>query len=454
MLTVSGARGVVGETMTPEVATRLAAAFAAHLADRPRGPAPVVCIGRDSRPSGAALAAAARAGLAAAGARVIDLGLVATPTAAIAAIRHRADGAIVVTASHNPAPWNGLKFIADGAALPPGDVAAVYRRFHDRATPPARAASVLAPEADAAAPALHVERVLDEVDLAAIRRRRFAVVLDSINGAGGPAGRLLLEALGGAVTHLNAEPTGRFAHEPEPIEANLGGLTEAVRRVGADVGFAQDPDADRLAIVDERGRYIGEECTLVLAAQRILDRADPRREVVLATNLSTSRMIDDVAAARGRARVVRSAVGEANVACAMRESGAIVGGEGNGGVILPSLSYVRDSLAAIALVLDLLAAGNRPLGAIVDALPRYVMVKRKIDAPGGGAIAPALSRLADALARRGARVDRADGVRADFADGWMHVRPSNTEPIVRVIAEAPSRDRAESLAEEARSLLG
>jgi phosphomannomutase len=449
MLSVSGARGIVGRTMTPLVAARFAAALGSWIRASSDDPAPpVVCVGRDSRPSGAALLPAATAGLAATGCRVVDLGIVATPTVGVAIGHHGAAGGIVVTASHNPAPWNGLKCLdADGVAPPPDQAAGIIGRFEADDIDWATAGEVPAVERDPDAHGRHVERVLAVVDAAAIRGRGFRVVLDSVNGAGGVAGRRLLDALGCDVVHLNAEPTGRFAHPPEPVADHLGDLMDATVDAGAAVGFAQDPDADRLALVDETGAYLGEEYTLALAARRMLQRHPAGAR--MATNLSTSRMIDDVASAAGAPPVVRTPVGEANVVAGMKRTGATFGGEGNGGVIFPPVCWVRDSLSAMALVLDLLAAEGRPLGAVAGELPRYTMVKRKLDLADVGGRA-GLAGLLDRVRRRfaDARLDTADGLRVDLADGWAHVRPSNTEPIVRIIVEAGTDARAAELVEQ------
>jgi phosphomannomutase len=298
-----------------------------------------------------------------------------------------------------------------------------------------------------------VDRVLANVDVAAIRARKFAVVLDSVNGSGCVGGRMLLEELGCRVEHIYGEPTGVFGHVPEPLVENLVDLANATRAAkGAACGFAQDPDADRLAIVDETGRFIGEECTLVLAALRMLQRTGGG---ALAANLSTSRMIDDVAARFAGSRVVRTAVGEANVVAGLRPANGILGGEGNGGVIFPPVCWVRDSLSAMALVLELLAHEGKPLSQLVAALPRYAMVKRKMElaAVGGmAAVAPALGKVKAAFAAE--RISDVDGVRIDFADGWVHLRASNTEPIVRVIAEAPDAARANALCDACKRAAG
>lgn len=456
MLSVSGARGLVGRTMTPAVAATFAGAFGSFLKDVTGASAPTVCLGRDSRPSGDMLAAAARAGLASVGCRVIDFGIVTTPTVGVMIAARRAHGGMVVTASHNPLPWNGLKCLnADGVAPPPEEAREIIARFHRNALDYAEVAALIPGESDSDATRAHVEAVLAITEPRPTIEKRFKVVLDSVNGAGGIGGRRLLEALGCEVVHLNGEPTGLFAHTPEPTEENLRALAEAVPYHTAAVGFAQDPDADRLAIVDETGRYIGEEYTLVLAARRVFDlRAAGVQPFagyapIIAANLSTSRMIDDLAARYPGARVERTAVGEANVVAALKPLHGVVGGEGNGGLILPPVCWVRDSFSAMALVLGLMAAENRPLSEIVDQLPRYRQLKHKFDlATIGGldAVQPMLEKVRHRF--KDARLNDADGVRLDFDDGWVHLRASNTEPILRLIAEAASDSRAWELIDE------
>lgn len=456
MLSVSGARGIVGRTMTPATAATFAGAFGSFLKRSTGVTAPTVCLGRDSRPSGEMLAAAARAGLTSVGCRVIELGIVTTPTVGVMIAAHRAQGGMVITASHNPLPWNGLKCLNhDGVAPPPADAAEIIRCFRENDLAYAPVESLVRSEVDESGTRAHLEAVLGLIDARPIVARGFRVVLDSVNGAGCLGGRELLTSLGCTIEHLNGEPTGIFAHTPEPTEANLTDLANVVQNTGAAVGFAQDPDADRLAIVDETGRYIGEEYTLVLAARRALDlhaagvppfaNASP----TLAANLSTSRMIDDLAAKYDGARVLRTAVGEANVVAALKPANGLFGGEGNGGVILPAVCWVRDSYSAMALVLSLMAAENRPLSEIVNDLPRYRMLKHKFDlASIGGldAINPMLAKVRKRFSD--ARLNDADGVRLDFDDGWVHLRPSNTEPIVRLIAEAETDSRAWELIDE------
>jgi phosphomannomutase len=466
MLSVSGARGIVGSTMTPAVAADFAAAFGSFIRRSTGEKAPTLCIGRDSRPSGEMLAHAAIAGLVSVGCRVIELGIVTTPSVAVMIGKHRAAGGMAVTASHNPIIWNGLKCLnRDGVAPPPNDAAEIIRRYKERDIQPAPVEALLPVGRDATSHQTHIGKVLAQVDPKPVRAAKLKVVLDSVNGAGCVPGRELLHQLGCDVVHLNGEPTGLFAHVPEPTEANLTDLAATAKRERAACGFAQDPDADRLAIIDEHGRYIGEEYTLVLAAKRLLDLASSKpglrsSELLLAANLSTSRMIDDLAAGYPDTRVIRTAVGEANVVAGLQsqadaKSTVLLGGEGNGGVILPGVCWVRDSLSAMALVLDLIVAEGRPLSAIVNGLPRYAMIKHKFDLAslGGNAfVQGALQRVTKRF--KDERISTLDGVRIDTAEGWVHLRASNTEPIIRLIAEAKTESGAWRLIDEAAAAAG
>jgi len=458
MLSVSGMRGVVGGSLTPAVVTRFAEAYASWLiasrkADGIDAP-PHVLVGRDSRESGPMCDMAATAGLLAAGCRVTRLGVQSTPTVAAAVRGLSADGGLIVTASHNPRPWNGVKPLRpDGSSLPADAAAAVIERFEaddaDRVPVEALRRVVELPEhPEGDWPAvieLHVEAVARIVDVEAIRKAKLSAVVDSVHGAGGLAANALLRRLGVKLDHLYAEPTGVFPHPPEPTAANCGELCDRVPFAGADVGFIQDTDADRLAIADEQGRYIGEEYTLALAAKALLGRGG-----VVAANLSTSRMIDDVAAEVG-GRVVRTPVGEANVADAMRPHDATLGGEGNGGIIHPAVSYTRDSLVGMAVILEMLAKTGKPLSGLVAELPAYAIAKTKADR---GGLDPAALEPKLRAAFADAAVDTQDGVRLDWEDRWLHVRPSNTEPVIRLIAEAPTAADADRLIADASKALG
>lgn len=439
MIGVSGMRGTVGGTLTPAVVARMAAAFAVlvkgTIADKAR--APKIVFGRDSRPSGFWVRDAAASALVAAGVELIDLDVVTTPGVAMMVKHLNADAAMIATASHNPIQWNGLKFLnAAGIALPPADAATLRELYDLHATENVRVDKLVPPARNGDTHALHIRKVLERVDVLGISTKRFKVVLDSVNGAGCVVTSTLLNKLGCSLVHLNDTPNGQFPHEPEPTEQNLTELAYQVNRHKAAVGFAQDPDADRLAIVDENGKYIGEEYTLALAAKYMLRK---RPGGLAVTNLSTSRMLDDIATAAG-GRVLRTAVGEANVIDAMIAQHAVIGGEGNGGVIDPQIVGGRDSLVGIAYVLDLMAATGKKLSELVAEIPRYEIVKTKFECRREDA-----TRAVEAVKKAFAseKVDVQDGIRIDWPDAWVHARASNTEPIMRIIAEAPTRALAD-----------
>jgi len=362
-------------------------------------------------------------------------------------VRHlNADAGIIATASHNPIEWNGLKFVNRDAVAPPAPEAqAIVDFYHDSRSAYVPVEELIVPRHDTQTHALHVKRVLEHVDVLGISSKRYKVVLDSVNGAGCVSTATLLSKLGCQLVHLNGSPDGRFPHEPEPTEKNLASLTDDVRRHHAAVGFAQDPDADRLAIVDEAGTYIGEEYSLALCAKWILSR----RPGVTVTNLSSSRMLDDIAAACN-SQVIRTPVGEANVVQAMVAHNAVIGGEGNGGVIDPRIVSGRDSLVGMAYVLQLMAATNLSISQLVAQIPRYQIVKTKFPCRREEA-----NRVVAALKSRFAseRIDAQDGIRIDWPRAWLHARPSNTEPIMRIIAEAPDRPTAENLIADAQSVV-
>ncbi|MEO0587777.1 MAG: phosphoglucosamine mutase [Planctomycetota bacterium] len=446
MLSVSGMRGIVGSSLTPIEAVRFAGAFATWLGAGASGGALKVVVGRDSRPSGQALSSAVLATLGAMGIEAVDIGVCATPTVGVMVEKLGASGGLMVTASHNPTPWNGLKPIrGDGASLPPSEAQAVIDAFRVGVPAWVDATAVGRVVTHDEAATTHVGRVLEGIDIEAVRAAKLRVVVDSVHGGGGEAAAMLLDRLGVAAEMMYAEPTGAFPHTPEPTAENLGELCDRVKSSDADLGFAQDPDADRLAIVGPGGMYLGEECTLVAAAARLLKQGD-----VAVANLSTSRMIDDVAANAG-ATVARSAVGEANVAALMRDRGAVIGGEGNGGVIWPRVGQIRDSIGGMALVLEWVASQGQPIDKLLDPYRRYTIVKHKL---------PADPSLHDKLepSLRGAfpdgSVSTVDGVRVDEGKAWVHVRASNTEPIFRVIAEAETAEAADAMVDRARRALG
>jgi phosphomannomutase len=435
IISVSGMRGVVGQSLTPAIAADYGAVFGTFLKDNvdTRGERSSVCVGRDSRVSGPMLASAVTAGLCAAGVDVIDLGIVTTPGVSIMLREVGCRGGLVITASHNPLPYNGIKLLlSNGMAPPPATAGMIRQRFLDRHMHLVESVGCGKVVCDDRTDQVHINKVLAVVRADTIARKGYKVVLDSINGAGARVTKELLAKFGCTVIAVNDEPTGLFAHEPEPTAANLTSLCERVKREGADLGFAQDPDADRLAIVDETGRYIGEEYTLALAAMHVLSTNGG----LAAANLSTSRMIDDVARRFG-ARVIRTPVGEANVANAMLDRKCVIGGEGNGGVIDLRVGPVRDSLVGIALVLQLMAESGKSISQLAHEVGSYAMHKEKFPANAEQA-----RRIMDLAVERfpGAALNTSDGCRLDLPDGWIHLRTSNTEPVMRVIVEA--RDEA------------
>ena len=442
-------RGIVGKDLTEEIVARWARAFGSWVLERGKGAS--VVIGRDARTSGPMFAAAVTAGLTSVGCDVIDVGLVPTPTVQLAVEHHRAGGGIAITASHNPIEWNALKFIGpDGIFLDGAAGARVGQLAAQLPGSGKREPGSVTADPDAVERHLAAVLRIPGVDVGRIRARNLTIALDAVRGAGGPVMRTLLERLGCQVEGINLEPDGRFPRPPEPVPENLGDLCALVRRSGAALGIAVDPDVDRLAIVDEDGVPIGEDYTLAFAVRAVLGTGDGGRKAgtpVVVCNLSTSLVVEDAARDCG-AEVVRTPVGEAHVARKIRELKAPIGGEGNGGVMYPALHAGRDAPVAAALLLALLAREGRAVSALVAGAPRYVIVKAKV--PRGAALEPVYA----ALRRRftDARVDTQDGLHLAWPDRWLHVRPSNTEPVIRLIAEAKSRAAAEALVEEGRRL--
>ncbi len=443
IISVSGMRGIIGENFTASIAVEYGSAFGTYLKNRLQRDAQhaahdamSVCIGMDSRPSGEMLKSAVAAGLCAAGIDVIDLGIVTTPCVGVMVRELAAAGGVVITASHNPIAYNGIKLLLDNGVAPPAPEAEKIKRcFLEKNLALADSTHCGRVTCSDKTDATHIDKVLAIVDKDAIAAKEFKVVLDSVNGAGGRVTKKLLAEFGCEVTAINTEPTGLFAHGPEPTAANLTGLCDAVKAQVADIGFAQDPDADRLAIVDENGTYIGEEYTLVLAAKYIFSKAAGNA----ATNFSTSRMIDDVAGKAGGS-VIRTAVGEANVAAAMFEHDCIIGGEGNGGVIDLRVGPVRDSLVGIALVMQLMAETEKTISRLVSEIGGYYMSKDKFPA-GQDQARQILESAKETFAH--AKLETTDGCRFDFNDGWLHLRASNTEPVMRIIVEAKDRPTAQ-----------
>jgi phosphomannomutase len=445
MVSVSGIRGRVGEALTPEVVASYAAAFGAWaLAQSPGRP---VVLGRDSRVSGSMFHRVAVAALQSVGAHIIDIGLTTTPTCQLAVEDHHAAGGIMLSASHNPIEWNALKFIGPSGLFLEAREGTAMRALVEKGIPRATWDKLGAVEVDSGAAERHIDRILaiPFIDATAIRGKKFRVALDCVRGAGSVIVPQLLERLGCEVTAIHTEPDGRFPRPPEPVAENLGELERLVAKSGAQIGLAVDPDVDRLALVSDKGKAIGEDYTLALASMVVLrHRMGP-----VVTNLSTSLVVQD-AVTRAGSRLTLAPVGEVNVAVRMRELEAVIGGEGNGGVILSEVHLGRDAPVGIALILQLLTETGKSLSALVDELPRYAIVKDKLDRPKAS-LDTVYAALRQAFPDAG--VDTQDGLRLAWNDRWLHVRPSGTEPIVRVIAEAPTETDARGLVQRAREPL-
>jgi len=448
MVSVSGFRGVVGDPLTPELVGGLAAAYGAFL--RRDGSGSSVLLGRDSRTSGPMLARAAIAGLQSVGCEVTDLGVVPTPTLMLAVEESDAAGGIGITASHNPAQWNAMKFAAGEGTFLDGERMDRFQAFVQEQDPHRVAWDELgALKQDKGAIARHLSRILELplLDVPGLRSRSFKVALDCVHGAGAAIMLPLLDELGCRVVAIGTPADGRFPRDPEPTAANLRALGDLVRESDADVGLAVDPDVDRLSLVDETGTPMGEDLTLALVAAVVLRRTPGP----VVTNLSTSQVLEDVARAHHCA-VVRSAVGEINVARRMQAEDAVIGGEGNGGVILPAVHLTRDAPLGAALILQHLLDEGVSMSGAVRRWPVYAIVKEKVSFPR--------ERIAEAYAGLQATFSEAeanheDGLRLAWPSErqWLHVRPSGTEPVVRLIAEAPDRERAEDLVAQARVVL-
>lgn len=440
IISVSGLRGIVGESLTPGIAVRYVAAFAATL---PPGP---IVVGRDGRASGPLLSAALHEGLTAMGRDVLDASIAATPTLGVLVRVHKAAGGVQISASHNPPQYNGLKlFSGAGRVIPAAAGRPVMERYRADSSSSAAHNHVGRVQAVEDTWSNHLRLIEAVVDVAAIKARRFRVLLDSNAGSGSVLGRRMLASLGCDATLLGGEPNGLFVHPPEPTFENLAGVGQQVVDARADIGFCQDPDADRLAIIDETGRYIGEEYTLALCLDHVLRT----RNGPIVINCATSRMAEDLAARYG-VPLHRSAVGEANVVDKMLEVGAVFGGEGSGGPIDPRVGLVRDSFVGMAIVLAAMATRSKRASELADELPRYEI--RKATVPLAAERLPAaLTAIERHFAD--ARADRLDGLRLDWPDRWVIVRGSNTEPIVRIIAEAPTAAGAEELISNCRRLL-
>jgi phosphomannomutase len=432
-LGISGVRGIVNESLTDDVTKDLSRAFATYIH---KG---TVIIGRDTRPSGKDIEKLVISKLLESGINVLYAGIAATPTMQVLVKKLKANGGIVITASHNPIEWNGFKFISpSGIFLNEKENNKLFDIYRSKKFVSSKNTGKFVDLIDANKH--HIDAVLDSVDIKAIRSKHYKVIIDSCNGAGSIITPQLLKAFGCDVIEINTDTNSPFPRGAEPTPENLNALCDAVRKHKADIGFAQDPDADRLAVVNDKGKAVGEEYTMVLAGKYVL--MNSKKGSIVATNLSTSRMIDDVAGLYD-ASVLRSKVGEINVVEKLIKSKAVFGGEGNGGVIYPKVVTSRDSLTGISLILSLMAKENKNISSIIDEIPSYVMIKTKITCRSKDETDILLNKTKKVFA--GSEIDEQDGIKVIFDDSWIHVRASNTEPVVRVIAEARTKDAVEVL---------
>ena len=444
---ISGIRGTIGgmpgEGLSPLDIVRFASAYGTWVRRTTGEARPKVVIGRDARSSGPMLNALVSGSLAGTGIDVIDLGWAATPTVEIAVTGEKADGGIILTASHNPEEWNALKLLnARGEFVSSQDGEAILEiadqeQYLFEGVQGLGSVSLLEGYGQR-----HIDKIkqLDLVDIPAITSAGFRVAIDCVNSVGGLVLPDLLRSLGvREIIELYCEPTGRFPHNPEPLPDNLNDLSEAVIKNNADVGFAVDPDVDRLAIVNEDGSMFGEEYTLVAVADYVLQH----RKGSAVSNLSSTRALKDVTLGHG-CKYYAAAVGEVNVVELMKRHRAVIGGEGNGGVIYPALHHGRDALAGIALFLSHLARKRVPCSDLRKSYPDYTIVKRRMDLPAGMDLMPVFDRLEQQYPE--SQCDRTDGLKLDFDDGWIHLRKSNTEPIIRIYAESVNAEKADALA--------
>ncbi|HSQ41290.1 MAG TPA: phosphoglucosamine mutase [Fibrobacteraceae bacterium] len=442
MRSISGIRGIVGDSLTVDTLVSHVRAFLQVTRARR------IVLGRDSRPTGSAICEVVSGVCRMAGVSVTDLGLATTPTVELMVAQCHADGGIIITASHNPIEWNALKFLNNkGMFLGPMEVKELFALADQGGFSWPNWEQMGSLEKRADGDQLHIDALLrlSVVDVQAISKAHFKVAVDAVNGAGSKVVPALLRQLGCEVVELHCEPNGLFPRGAEPLPENLKILGDAVRQQGCAVGFALDPDADRCALVDSHGRAVGEEYTLAIASDTVLDRLNGP----IAINLSSSRMNEDVAERHGQ-QCFRASVGEINVSLEMIAKGCVMGGEGNGGTILPALHYGRDSLVACALILDWMARSGKRVEDWVVEHPAYAMPKKKFRL-GAKSVTEVLAQVASHFPDW--RQDTRDGLWLGKGKTWLHVRASNTEPVIRVIAEAPTASEAEGLCAQVEAFL-
>lgn len=450
---ISGIRGTIGgkpeDNLTPQDIVKFTAAYAALIRSR-NNPSKKIVVGRDARLSGEMVRELVTGTLLGMGFDVVDIGLATTPTTELAVTMEKAAGGIILTASHNPKQWNALKLLNEKGEFLSGAEGETIIKMSEEADFAFVSVDELGKViTDTTYTQKHIDHVLNLrlVDVEAIRKANFTVAVDAVNSVGGIAIPQLLRALGVEnIIELNCEPTGVFAHNPEPLPAHLTEIAEVVKSKKADLGFVVDPDVDRLAIITEKGEMFGEEYTLVSVADYVLSHT-PGNTV---SNMSSSRALRDVTEKHGQTYSA-SAVGEVNVVEKMKATQAIIGGEGNGGIIYPESHYGRDALVGVGLFLSQLAKSNMKVSELRAQYPEYYMAKERKD------LTPEtnIDALLDSIKERFAQfpINDIDGVKVDFEDSWVHLRRSNTEPIIRIYTEAPTQEKAEELANSVKTLL-
>ena len=444
-ISISGVRGIVGDSFTPKVATEFAEAFGAYAG---RGH---VIVGRDTRPSGEMVQHAVHAGLLTVGCKPIDVGIMPTPSILVNVKAHNAVGGIAITASHNPNEWNALKFVnSEGIFLNKIQAAQLLDIYHQGDIEHVSYGDLRKIKKINNAFDVHLKLLLEFLDLELIRNAKLKVAFDCVNGAASSFTKIFLEELGCECFPLNDEPNGLFPHKPEPTPENIGQLCEHVKKSSADIGFVQDPDADRLAIINENGKPIGEDYTLVLAAKHLLERSGERKTIV--GNVSITKAFDDIAA-QFNANVIHTAIGEINVTEKILANNAIIGGEGNGGVIVPDIHPCRDSFIGMGIILEMMAKNKSSVSEIMNFVPRYTVAKKKFVMSASDA-----NKLVRKLKKmkwpNDVSINTIDGVRIDWKDKWALVRPSNTEPVVRIMTEAKNKKVAEELVDYIKDIAG
>lgn len=445
---ISGFRGTIGgkpgDTLNPLDIVKFVSSYATLRRQAVKAGANKIVVGRDARISGPMVSKVVCGTLLGLGYDVVDIGLASTPTTELAVIMEKADGGIIITASHNPRQWNALKLLNEHGEFLDKDEAAEVVKVADIGDFSYADVDHLGKyKADSSYNQKHIDLVksLELVDVEAIRKANFRVALDTVNSVGGVILPELLKQLGvETVNGLYLEPTGDFKHNPEPLEKNLGDIMSLMSKGGYDVGFVVDPDVDRLALIDERGKMYGEEYTLVTVADYILQNTSGNT----VSNLSSTRALRDVTEKYG-CKYTPSAVGEVNVVTKMKEVGAVIGGEGNGGIIYPAAHYGRDALVGIALLLTYFAKLGKRVSEIRNMYPHYEMAKNRIDLKEGSNPDAILAKMKEKY--QGDNVTTIDGVKIDFEDKWVHLRKSNTEPIIRVYSEAHTAKEAQDLGE-------